>query len=573
MGAHALRSASGAKRWMNCPGSLRMEEGRPSNSSDAARLGTAAHALGEACLTTNTDALDWVGGKVTLDSRENATAWRPRPVLRYEVWQRPVPGQAALYKERLLATFEPWQREEADEFRYLEDCDEPAPDKGDFRKITLEPVYERDSGDLTVALRATYDEDGDEPLEEGEEVFPIDDDMAGAVQVYVEAVRGELERLGGMAELSVERRFNLSWLVGFDFDEEAYQAAKLRGEIYVSPSGIARQDDGMYYYMADGRRCWGPMFGTNDASIFLVFDHITVVDYKHGQGVVVEVEENEQELYYALGIAREVEWAFDTLDLLIVQPRARHEDGAVRRWSTTKAELRAFEERLRVAAIATEDPDAPLKAGEWCRFCRAAPICRELREEAFRIAQLDFGDGFQEPTTMATDAETSEADLELRMRSLPLLNAFTKAVETEALRRLRETPGGEASFGKLVRKRSKRKFREDLTQVDPQTGEDVPVHPFDYLQERGIPRAMLFEEPKPKSPAKVEKVRPPELMARLKAEKVKAPAAFIKALVAEVSYKPEGGVTVAPPNDPRPAVDPSAAAAADFETYEESDDE
>lgn len=44
---HALLSASGAHRWMNCPPSARLESGEPESTSDAAEQGTAAHALAE----------------------------------------------------------------------------------------------------------------------------------------------------------------------------------------------------------------------------------------------------------------------------------------------------------------------------------------------------------------------------------------------------------------------------------------------------------------------------------------------------------------------------------------------
>ena len=161
---------------------------------------------------------------------------------------------------------------------------------------------------------------------------------------------------------------------------------------------------------------------------------------------------------------------------------------------------------------------------------------------------------------MSVGPEDSDADLELRMRAIPLLDSFIKATQTEALRRLRETPGGEACYGKLVRKKSNRAFRTDLEDDDGN-----PVTAFDKLEAAGIPRELLYEEPKPKSPAKVEAVRPPELMAKLKAEKVRAPAQFIKQVVAEVSFKPEGGITVAPLSDPREPVDPSAAAESDFD--------
>ncbi|USN14452.1 hypothetical protein DONNERLITTCHEN_00510 [Janthinobacterium phage vB_JliS-Donnerlittchen] len=503
--AHATRNASGAKRWMNCPGSIRMEHGRPNNSSDAARLGTAAHALGEACLLDGSDAGDWLGGHVRLDPTEQATVYRPAAAL----------------------------------------------DPG--------------SGDKTILVPVHATADGLPP--EGHEDFPVDADMADAVQVYLDAVREEMERLGQHAELQVEKRFDLSWLVGYDYDEEAEARALSAGEFYVSPSGIRRDDFGDLVH-ADGRPCHGPMFGTNDASVVLLFDHATVFDYKHGQGVAVEVEDNEQELYYALGAAKELDWAFETLDLVIVQPRCRHADGKVRRWSTNKAYLREFEERLRLAAHATEDVEAPLAAGAHCKFCKAAAVCPELREDAFRQAGVDFGEPGDEPSALRSVPEDSDEDLELRMRAIPLLDLFIKSTEAEALRRLRETPGGVTCFGKLVRKKSNRAFVTGLTRPDPQTGEEVAVSALELLEEAGIPRSELYEAPKPKTPSKVEAVRPPSLMARLKADGVRAPARWIKELVAQYTHKPEGGITVAPLDDPRDPVDPSAAAAADFEEFD-----
>lgn len=44
---HALLSASGAHRWMNCTPSTVLESGEPGTTSDAAEQGTAAHALAE----------------------------------------------------------------------------------------------------------------------------------------------------------------------------------------------------------------------------------------------------------------------------------------------------------------------------------------------------------------------------------------------------------------------------------------------------------------------------------------------------------------------------------------------
>lgn len=45
--AHALLSASSAKKWINCPPSARLEEGIPETESAYAKEGTLAHAICE----------------------------------------------------------------------------------------------------------------------------------------------------------------------------------------------------------------------------------------------------------------------------------------------------------------------------------------------------------------------------------------------------------------------------------------------------------------------------------------------------------------------------------------------
>ena len=52
MAAHAKLSASGAERWLTCPGSIKAEESIPDKSSKFAMEGTAAHELAELCLTS-----------------------------------------------------------------------------------------------------------------------------------------------------------------------------------------------------------------------------------------------------------------------------------------------------------------------------------------------------------------------------------------------------------------------------------------------------------------------------------------------------------------------------------------
>lgn len=63
MSAHAKLSPSSAHRWMNCPSSVAMESQctEETGSSEYADEGTAAHFLGEQCLTNNTDASAYAG--------------------------------------------------------------------------------------------------------------------------------------------------------------------------------------------------------------------------------------------------------------------------------------------------------------------------------------------------------------------------------------------------------------------------------------------------------------------------------------------------------------------------------
>lgn len=61
---HSKLSPSGAKRFMECPGSIRLSEGIPRKDSKFSAEGTAAHELAEKCLTTGFDAAKYLGEKI-----------------------------------------------------------------------------------------------------------------------------------------------------------------------------------------------------------------------------------------------------------------------------------------------------------------------------------------------------------------------------------------------------------------------------------------------------------------------------------------------------------------------------
>lgn len=70
MSAHARFSPSAAHRWIPCPGSLLLEQGKPDSSSVHADWGTATHELAAWSLENTIDAGQWLGKHITAGERE-----------------------------------------------------------------------------------------------------------------------------------------------------------------------------------------------------------------------------------------------------------------------------------------------------------------------------------------------------------------------------------------------------------------------------------------------------------------------------------------------------------------------
>lgn len=118
------------------------------------------------------------------------------------------------------------------------------------------------------------------------------------------------------------------------------------------------------------------VFGTTDI-IGRLTGRAVVLDWKFGDGVPVDAEENAQLMFYAAAAMRtkETMWAFEgvtEVELVIIQPPH------IRRWTTTVQRIKAFEQDLICAVSAAQKPNAKLVAGEHCRFCAARPICPEI---------------------------------------------------------------------------------------------------------------------------------------------------------------------------------------------------
>jgi hypothetical protein len=247
------------------------------------------------------------------------------------------------------------------------------------------------------------------------------------------------------------------------------------------------------------------VFGSTDL-LGRIGGRAVVLDWKFGDGVAVSAEENPQLLFYAAAAMRtpKVKWVFDGADeieMIIVQPPS------VKRWLTTPARVAAFEGEL-VAAVKTAlKPDAPLAAGDWCRWCAAKPICPLMTGAVDRMVKAKL-------EALPRDQIARYLDM------VPTVESFIKDLQQLAHGLLEE--GQPVPGYKLVPKRATRQW------VD----EDRAVA---FLTSAGVE---AWGEPKALSPAQAEKA--------LKKAKIELP----DDLVVSVST----GNTLAPESDPRPAV-------------------
>ena len=313
-----------------------------------------------------------------------------------------------------------------------------------------------------------------------ETAYEVTHEMADAVQLYLDVLSADYKSAGFNPVLAIEQRFHLDWLY-------------------------------------DG------MFGTNDALVGQPFGLLRVYDFKYGAGVAVDVTDNTQLMYYALGAAHGE--TYDEVELVIVQPRAQHPDGPVRRQRMWVAELdRWADQVLLPGAEATEDPEAPTNAGEWCRFCPAMAICPAQKEVAVRSAQFAFQDKPQAPPMAASLAPS---ELRQILDKASMIEAWLESCREHA-RLLLEQGADPNDLGyKLVAGRASRKWIDEADAEKFLTTLDID--PFEH---------------KLKSPAQAEKA-------------LRGPAK--KAL--EDMVQTVRGVQLAPLSDKREAVGGAAALA------------
>lgn len=250
--------------------------------------------------------------------------------------------------------------------------------------------------------------------------WTVDEDMAEDVQVYVDFVRSMFK---GADVTYVEKQFDLSPL---------------------NPPG--------------------PMFGTSDAVAWFEEESLLdIADLKYGY-MVVDVDENEQLLMYLLGAVVALHVKPKRLRMTIVQPRAGHPDGIIRRTEVTWEGLVAFKKELFARARATLDPAAPRVIGEHCKFCRALPRCPEQHENALTVAQDEF-QAIPEPDQL------TEEQLLFVLEKASLVEAWFNSIRSYV--RARIESGEEMTGWKLVDKRATRKWVNEDQAVEWATEKGV----------------------------------------------------------------------------------------------------
>lgn len=314
------------------------------------------------------------------------------------------------------------------------------------------------------------------------------DEMMEAVNVYVDYVKKEGARV--LSERFIEHGFDLS-------------------EIYPGAYGTA---DAVIYHPQD--------------------KELVVIDYKHGAGISVEVEDNLQLQYYGLGALLSLKKPCKTVKLVVVQPRCDHDEGVIRSWTFDAVDILDFAADLAYDAAQTAKEDAPLVPSKHaCKFCPAAVKCPAIKDKAQALAKLEFS------ATKPYDGE----QLSHALQMLPALEAWCKKVRAFAYA---EAVHGRTPPGwKMVAKRGTRKWNAPV---------DVIV---DYMSRATLkPVKEFFTEPELKTPAQMEKLASKQINMGLR----------------EMIITVSSGYNLVPQSDTRPEVklDP----ASEFAKIEGGDD-
>ncbi len=208
-----------------------------------------------------------------------------------------------------------------------------------------------------------------------------------------------------------------------------------------------------------------------------------VCDFKTGAGVFVDADHNSQMMLYTLGGLAAYGFLYDVeiVRMSIIQPRLDN----ISTCEMPVSELNAWAESIKPIAVMAYEGKGEQHPGDWCRFCRAKPVCKACADEALALCREDFLDldaGAFDDTAEESDMTAPyEADTQTAVfkqpglipiaelaEILPTLNRISSWIEavfafvsSEAINHGVPIPGY-----KVVEGRSKRVFTDTKAVVD-----------------------------------------------------------------------------------------------------------
>ena len=306
-------------------------------------------------------------------------------------------------------------------------------------------------------------------------------------------------------------------------------------------------------------------FGTAD---MLIIGHdaegrgiLHICDYKNGKGVFVDAHHNSQMMLYAIGALHAYGYIYpvEIVRMSIIQPRLDN----ISTYECSREELEAWGESIKPTAKMAYEGKGEQKAGDWCRFCRAKPVCRACKEEALALCReefmdLDAGAFAEDPRAAPSDVEESDTtapytpdlsaptfkqpglvSLDELTEILPTLNRISSWIESvfafissEAINH-----GVPIKGYKIVEGRSKRVFTNTKAVVEAATQNG-------YTD--------LYKQ---------------QLISLTEFEKMMGKKKFAE-LLGEYVAKPPGKLALVPDSDPRPPVDLSNGVGGVTEEFE-----
>jgi hypothetical protein len=205
-------------------------------------------------------------------------------------------------------------------------------------------------------------------------------------------------------------------------------------------------------------------FGTGDCLI--IADRVLhIVDYKHGQGVLVEATDNPQMKLYALGALELFDGIYDIneVSMTIYQPRRNN----VSTYTVFKESLYQWaEEVLKPTAELAYAGHGEFNCGEWCRFCKAKAECRERSNTNLALAAYDF----MEPALLDND------EIAVILGKADDLVAWVSDIKEYAL--TQALKGVKFKGWKIVEGRSSRKYTDESAVVKAVT--DIGLDPYEH---------------------------------------------------------------------------------------------